>query len=77
MGYIQRTTTDGGYMSTGSYLVRRGIYQSQHLEEEAKDNAELSRQRHGADEGIARPGSVEKPTQDEVITKDPPDTNSK
>jgi hypothetical protein len=62
-------------MSTESYLVRRGIYQSLHLEVGAKDNAELSRQRHGTDGEITRPGSVEKPTQDEVITKDQPVIN--
>jgi hypothetical protein len=64
-------------MSTESYLVRRGIYQSQHSEEEAGDKAKSPRQHHGADEKIARPGLVEKPPQDEVITKDQPDTNSK
>jgi hypothetical protein len=64
-------------MSTESYLVRRGIYQSQHLEEEAGDKAKLPRQHHGADEENALPGSVEKHPQDEAITKGQPDTNSK
>ena len=76
-GYIQRTATDGGYMSTESYLVRRGIYQSQHSEEEAKGNEKLPRQRQGTDEEIALPGLVQKRPQDEVITKDKPDANSK
>ena len=64
-------------MSTESYLVRRGIYQSQHSEEEAGKTAKLPRQRQGADEEIALPGLVEKPPQEEVITKDKPDTKSK
>ena len=64
-------------MSTESYLVRRGIYQSQHLEEEARDKAKFPRQRHDTDEEIARPGLVEKHPQDKVITKDQPDANSK
>jgi hypothetical protein len=64
-------------MSTESYLARRGIYQSQHLEEEARDKAKLPRQRHGTDEEIALSGLVKKQPQDEAITKDKPDTNSK
>jgi hypothetical protein len=60
-------------MSTESYLVRRGIYQSQHLEEEAKDNAELSRQRHDTDEENAQLGLMENSPQDEVISKNPPE----
>jgi hypothetical protein len=64
-------------MSTESYLVRRGIYQSQHLEEEAKDKAKLPRQRHGTDKDIAQSGLVENHSQDKVISKDQPDKNSK
>jgi len=64
-------------MSTESYLVRRGIYQSQHSEEEARDKAKLPRQRHDTDKEIARPDLLEKQPQEEVITKDKPDTKSK
>jgi hypothetical protein len=43
-------TTDGGYMSTGSYLTRREIYQSQHVENDVMDNAGFPRQLRDEDE---------------------------
>lgn len=50
-------------MTTGSYLARRAIYQSQHLDESAGRNAEPRSESRAVPDGAIRKSEEKQPTE--------------